>query len=213
MLMVMYVHADFLAMGTPNTTDIVNNVADASIRIWVQTLTMCCVDIFVLISGWFSIKPKIKSLAAFVFQCMFFYIGIYAVLLFMGKTTLSIDGIKICLVATKLNWFIKSYLFLYILSPVLNAYVLSVDRSTQKKVLLAFYSLLFIYGWLFDATYDIAHGCSTIFFVGLYLTARYLRLFQPQLVSLPPKRYLIANMAITTCITILYFTPPLYKNN
>lgn len=51
MLMVMFVHADFLAIGAPNSTDIVNNWADASVRVWIQTLTMCCVDIFVLISG------------------------------------------------------------------------------------------------------------------------------------------------------------------
>ena len=51
MLMVMFVHADFLAMGAPSSADVINNVADASVRVWIQALTMCCVDIFVLISG------------------------------------------------------------------------------------------------------------------------------------------------------------------
>ena len=210
MLMVMFVHADFLAMGAPNSTDIVNNVADASVRVWIQTLTMCCVDIFVLISGWFSINPKIKSVSAFLFQCLFFYFGIYMVLMLLGQTSLSVKGIKICIVATKLNWFIKSYLFLYILSPVLNTYVQQVDRKTQRNVLLAFYSMLFVYGWLFDATYDIANGCSTLSFIGLYLTARYIRVFQPKLVAMPRKRYLLITVFVVSFITVLFITPPLF---
>lgn len=208
MLMVMFVHADFLAMGAPKSTDIVNNVADASVRVWIQTLTMCCVDIFVLISGWFSINPKIKSISAFLFQCLFFYFGIYIVLILLGHTSLSVKGIKICIVATKLNWFIKSYLFLYILAPVLNTYVQQIDRKTQRNVLLAFYSMLFVYGWLFDATYEIANGCSTLSFIGLYLLARYIRLFQPKLVEMPRKRYLLINVFVVTFITVLYITPP-----
>lgn len=209
MLMVMFVHADFLAIGAPNSADIVNNVADASVRVWIQTLTMCCVDIFVLISGWFSINPKIKSVSAFLFQCLFFYFGIYIVLMLLGQTSLSVKGIKICIVATKLNWFIKSYLFLYILAPVLNIYVQQVDRKTQRNVLLAFYSMLFVYGWLFDATYEIAYGCSTLSFIGLYLTARYIRVFQPKIVEMPRKRYLLINVFVISFITVLFITPPL----
>lgn len=207
MLMVMFVHADFLAMGAPSSADIINNVADASVRVWIQALTMCCVDIFVLISGWFSINPKIKSVSAFLFQCLFFYIGLYIVLMLLGQTNLSVKGLKICIVATKLNWFIKSYLFLYILAPVLNTYVQQIDRKTQRNVLLAFYSMLFVYGWLFDATYEIANGCSTLSFIGLYLLARYIRLFQPKLVAMPRKRYLLINVFVVSFITVLYITP------
>ncbi len=208
MLMVMFVHTDFLAMGAPSSADIINNVADASVRVWIQALTMCCVDIFVLISGWFSINPKIKSVSAFLFQCLFFYIGLYIVLMLLGQTNLSVKGLKICIVATKLNWFIKSYLFLYILAPVLNTYVQQIDRKTQRNVLLAFYSMLFVYGWLFDATYEIANGCSTLSFIGLYLLARYIRLFQPKLVEMPRKRYLLINVFVVSFITVLYITPP-----
>ena len=208
MLMVMFVHADFLAMGAPNSADIVNNVADASVRVWIQTLTVCCVDIFVLISGWFSINPKIKSVSAFLFQCLFFYFGIYIVLMLLGQTSLSVKGLKICIVATKLNWFIKSYLFLYILAPVLNIYVQQVDRKTQRNVLLAFYSMLFVYGWLFDATYEVANGCSTLSFIGLYLIARYIRVFQPKIVVMSPKRYLLINVFVVSFITVLFITPP-----
>ena len=210
MLMVMFVHTDFLAMGAPSSADIINNVADASVRVWIQALTMCCVDIFVLISGWFSINPKIKSVSAFLFQCLFFYIGLYIVLMLLGQTNLSVKGLKICIVATKLNWFIKSYLFLYILAPVLNTYVQQIDRKTQRNVLLAFYSMLFVYGWLFDATYEIANGCSTLSFIGLYLLARYIRLFQPKLVEMPRKRYLLIHVFVVSFITVLYITPPLF---
>lgn len=34
---------------------------------------------------------------------------------------------------TSSNWFIKSYLFLYILSPILNAFVETVPRVVFKK--------------------------------------------------------------------------------
>ena len=145
MFLVLIVHADFFALGAPSHSEIKANLLDSSLRVFFQSLSIACVDIFVFISGWFGIKPKVKGVSAYIFQCLFFLIGIYAVTLIVGWSTLSIQGIRGCFAATSLNWFIKAYLLLYILSPVLNAFVETTSRKQFKVILIAFYLFQFIY--------------------------------------------------------------------
>ena len=140
---------------------------------------------------------------------MFFLIGIYAVTLIFGWSTLSIQGIRGCFAATSLNWFIKAYLLLYILSPVLNAFVETTSRKQFKVILIAFYLFQFIYGWIFStATAFIEDGYSTISFIGLYLLARYLHLYRPRLTDYSITTDLLIIVGLVSGVTTLYLLTP-----
>jgi surface polysaccharide O-acyltransferase-like enzyme len=209
MFLVLIVHADFFALGAPSHSEIKANLLDSSLRVFFQSLSIACVDIFVFISGWFGIKPKVKGVSAYIFQCLFFLIGIYAVTLIVGWSTLSIPGIRGCFAATSLNWFIKAYLLLYILSPVLNAFVETTSRKQFKVILIAFYLFQFIYGWVFStATAFIEDGYSTISFIGLYLLARYLHLYRPRLTDYRITTDLLILVGLVSGVTTLYLLTP-----
>ena len=209
MFLVLIVHADFFALGAPSHSEIKANLLDSSLRVFFQSLSIACVDIFVFISGWFGIKPKVKGVSAYIFQCLFFLIGIYAVTLIFGWSTLSIPGIRGCFAATSLNWFIKAYLLLYILSPVLNAFVETTSRKQFKVILIAFYLFQFIYGWIFStATAFIEDGYSTISFIGLYLLARYLHLYRPRLTGYRITTDLLIIVGLVSGVTTLYLLTP-----
>ena len=209
MFLVLIVHADFFALGAPSHSEIKANLLDSSLRVFFQSLSIACVDIFVFISGWFGIKPKVKGVSAYIFQCLFFLIGIYAVTLIFGWSTLSIQGIRGCFAATSLNWFIKAYLLLYILSPVLNAFVENTSQKQHKFVLVAFYIFQFIYGWIFSSsTGFIQDGYSTISFVGLYLLARYLKTYKPKFVKFGIMLDFIIVFGVISFVTILYLLSP-----
>jgi surface polysaccharide O-acyltransferase-like enzyme len=209
MFLVLIVHADFFALGAPSHSEIQANLLDSSLRVFFQSLSIACVDIFVFISGWFGIKPKAKGVSAYIFQCLFFLIGIYAVTLIFGWSTLSIQGIRDCFAATSLNWFIKAYLLLYILSPVLNAFVETTSRKQFKVILIAFYLFQFIYGWVFStATAFIEDGYSTISFIGLYLLARYLHLYRPRLTDYRITTDLLILVGLVSGVTTLYLLTP-----
>ena len=209
MFLVLIVHADFFALGAPSHSEIKANLLDSSLRVFFQSLSIACVDIFVFISGWFGIKPKVKGVSAYIFQCLFFLIGIYAVTLIFGWSTLSIQGIRGCFAATSLNWFIKAYLLFYILSPVLNAFVETTSRKQFKVILIAFYLFQFIYGWVFStATAFIEDGYSTISFIGLYLLARYLHLYRPRLTDYRITTDLLIIVGLVLGVMTLYLLTP-----
>ena len=180
MFLVLVVHADFFSLGAPNAEDLNSNAADSVLRVFFEALSIACVDIFVAISGYFGIHAKFKGLTKFLFQCAFFLIGIYAVTLLLGISTVSFAGFKGCILATKLNWFVKAYLLLFILSPVLNAFVERAERRLFRNVLIGFYTFQLLYGWIFSSavTY-INDGYSVTSFIGLYLLMRYVATYPP----------------------------------
>lgn len=209
MFLVLIVHSDFFSLGAPSAVDIRINSTDSLLRVFFQSLSIACVDIFVFISGWFGIKPKVKGLCNYLFQCLFFLIGIYIVCLVLGVASLSMLGIRGCFAATPLNWFIKAYLLLYILSPVLNAFVDSASRIQFKSLLIAFYLFQFIYGWIFrSSTSFISDGYSTISFIGLYLLARYFKLYRPSITNFKWKTDLFIVSSLVIGTTAVYLISP-----
>lgn len=73
-------------------------------------------------------------------------------------------------------WFPKSYLLLYVLSPVLNAFVEKATARQFRMVLIPMVVFQMVYGWMTGGVGWYMGGYSCIFFIELYLLARYLRL-------------------------------------
>lgn len=211
MFLVLLVHADFFSLGAPSASDCVNAPVDSSLKVFFQAISIACVDIFVCLSGWFGIRPSVRGFSNFIFQCLFWLIGLYIFTLIIGTSSLSKEGLMGCFALTKLNWFIKAYILLYILAPVLNAFVEKASQKDFRNVLIAFFTFEFIYGWIFSgSTQHIQSGYSTISFIGLYLLARYVRLYQPR-ISLKSKSFYIASLCIAPiCVTAAYITPPIW---
>ena len=177
MFLVLVVHADFWALGGPVLSDFSSHPWNAVTRTVIESISIVCVNVFVMISGWFGIKPSLRSLSNFVFQCAFFLIGIYAVMILTGHARLTSQGILGSLCLLHWNWFIKAYIGLYILSPLINAFL---DKSTKRQLelfLVFFYIFQTVWGWLTKASAFVVDGYSTFSFVGLYVLARYLRLY------------------------------------
>lgn len=114
-------------------------------RILQQGICIVAVDVFVLISGWFSIKPKQKSICSFLFQIVFLQILSYVVFVFTGLVELNKESIKdLMMLKPFQGWFIKAYLLLYIISPVLNAFVENASKRKLRNVLIAYWSFLIL---------------------------------------------------------------------
>lgn len=178
MFLILTVHADYWSLGAPSTEECVDNPTASVTRIFIEAIAILSVNTFVLISGWFSIKPSAKGFCNFIFQCVFFFFGIYAVMIIIGLQTLSLEGIRIALMLTPKNWFVKAYIGLYILSPVLNYFCEKASRKQFRVLLICFFVFQTIYGCSGAATF-IESGYSTFSFIGLYLLARYLSIYRP----------------------------------
>lgn len=180
MFFILIQHANFLAIGTPSMSDCGRAPWEAFGRFFVESLSIVAVNVFVLISGWFGIKPRIEKLCSLIFQVLFFSLGVnLALSLLMGKT-ITVDALLKSVLITKCYWFIKSYICLFILSPVLNAFVETASKKQFIWLLAAFLLFQTIYGWT-DSAPEFAYGYSVVSFAGLYLLSRYLRLYPPHI--------------------------------
>lgn len=94
-------------------------------------------------------------------------------MLFTGNVQLSVKNVLEVLVFTRWDWFIKAYIVLMILAPVLNTYVKNSPKWLQRNVLIGFFVFQSTYGWIGGANRFFVNGYGPLLFVGLYLLAQY----------------------------------------
>lgn len=176
MFMVLIVHADYWSLGVPSASDLQTTPISSSIKIIFQFLTVPCVNIFIAISGWFSIKPSIRGLCSFVFQCFFLTSLIYIILIILGHETFNLIGIRNCILLNDGLWFCKAYLGLYLIAPILNIFCEKAHKEQVLGFIISFYIFQTVYG-LFGGAPFIMSGYSVFSFVGIYISARYIRLY------------------------------------
>lgn len=143
------------------------------------------VNVFVLISGYFSVTSSCrpKKLLSLLGKMTLYAVVIYVSLALAGYVPWSVGGLLSSLfpVPYDLYWFMTCYVCLYMLSPLLN---LVIKRITRQQHL-----ILVLLLWLFSTTtFVFAHipfvgtefFASTVWFVMLYCIAAYLRLYPAQ---------------------------------
>lgn len=178
MFLVLLLHSLYYSLGRPTAEDYVNSGVEMVLRTEFEAISLVCVNVFVMISGWFGIKIKIKRLAEFIYQWLFLAVFVVAVLLISG-IRFPIGDYKYLIGSYQFYWFIYAYLFLYILSPVLNSFINNSSQKDCKLVLVLYWIFMILFGWI-QPLYYIKFGLSPILFIGLYLTARYVHVYRPR---------------------------------
>ena len=146
------------------------------------------VNIFILISGFYSIKshPTIEKAIKLVFQTVFYCVLLYFISCAVGASDLRVKYIFYALIPFISNrgyWFITIYLLLYILTPFING---GLRHLTQKQHLCLI--LIFLLAWaILPNTYgaffsEQNYGISELgWFVLAYSVGAYLRLYPVKL--------------------------------
>ncbi len=175
MLLVLVTHVNFNSLGWPNPHVFSADPTGTIGKLFFESTSICCVNVFVMISGWFGIKPSVSKLFHLIFQCFFFSFGLLlvAVLLENNQVGPLFGEIKKSFFLRD-YWFITSYILLFILAPVLNAFVENANKRTHCFIICSFFLYQTIYGWLISAN-GINSGYSTISFIGIYLLVQYIK--------------------------------------
>lgn len=129
------------------------------------------------------------------------------IFLALGKVHFSKDTFtELLMLKPDQGWFIKAYLLLYILSPVLNKFSENTRPKIFSNVLIAYWVFLFIFGWITESTAYINNGYSIVSFIGLYLLGRYAKICQPKWSNYSAKKYLSVYIITVAffCCTIFF---------
>ena len=147
---------------------------------------------FVLISGYFHIKPTLRGGGKLLYPLLVFYLPLtlYEILqcnmavgnlLFFSKTS---------------YWFIRTYFYLFLMAPILNSYLVSNKRRVYLLLVLFFMAIYM--GWLMHDR-SMFDGKNLVLFMFLYVLGDSLRQFKDLIdkVSTPVILviYLFLNMA------------------
>ena len=169
--LILVVHANYFSFGTPTPENIRLFPEINFAKILIENISVICVNVFILISGWFGIHPKFKSIGGFLFQCIF--------ICFCSYIFYSIKGNSLSILSVfspfKESNFITSYILMYLFTPIMNSFIESSSRKAFQTFLVFFYFISFTGGWLLFFN-DFNVGKSTLSFMGLYLLARFVRI-------------------------------------
>lgn len=175
MFMILVIHANMISLPKPLHADLLSSPIPCITRYFIESLGIVGVNLFVMISGWFLIRTRAKSFLSFIFQILYFWGGVLIVGFILGKIEISKQSVMEMFFFTRWDWFIKSYIVLMILAPVLNTYIEHSSEKTQRHVLISFFLFSCTYGWIGGASRFFVNGYGPLLFIGLYLLAHYVR--------------------------------------
>lgn len=178
--MVLIVHANFGTIGEVQSYEFTDNPLSAYTRTIIQVISSVSVNIFILISGWFGIRPTKKGACNFIFQWWFYLIGlgIFGAVLSYSHSLSAFKEFMIEIIYTHntYGWFCVAYITLYIMSPILNTWIKHTSKREFTLVLVGIFTLSFASYVGFCGTFN--GGYSAIGLITVYLLGRYISVYQ-----------------------------------
>lgn len=165
------------------------------------------VDLFVLITGYFGIHHRRKSLIKIILLCLFYTCLLNTVSLLRG---MEINWKDFLLFSSSPWWFMKVYLLLILISPILERYIGNCSQN-ELYAMIAIAAFVSIYmGWfMHESPYD-NHGYDIFNFILLYIIGHWLKQDDRLTVRLKAS-YKIPIVIFLLCCVVRYKVQPITK--
>ena len=141
---------------------------------------MVSVNVFILISGYWSINLKPERLIQLEWQTFFYSVSIFLLMVALGCHIIQPmkDFMYFLPILCNEYWFITCYMVLCLLSPLLNDFANTMTAEKFKQLLLLFFPFIYLwptFSFLVNAGQFISDaGYGIINFCYLYMLGRYL---------------------------------------
>jgi len=155
--------------------------------VWfVEFVSIVAVNCYVMLSGYFLVTSRFKlaRLFSLVGEVLFYSVVIYGLFLLTGKATLDWGDLLRALlpVIGGEYWFVTAYVGMYVLAPFMNKLINGLSQLQHRRLivgLVALFSLIptfIFFGDDFGLSGNrLNFGCSTPWFLVLYVIAAYVR--------------------------------------
>lgn len=201
MFLVLIVHADFFSLGAPSHEDLILHPISSLMRYVIQSLSLVCVNVYIIISGYFKIKVKTKSILNFIFMIVFWRLAITFIFLiasYLNLRTFNIsyyEFFKLCIPGYK-DWFVGAYILLLFIAPMLNDYMAK-RSAKQLWVFLSLYlGLQILFAWFIPIYTQFGNGYTVLSFIGLYILGGVIRKTGVNLIRHPFILYILTSVSI-----------------
>ena len=192
--------------GMPESFDFSNPTAHRIGQVIIEAMTICCINCFLLISGFFGIRLRLQSVVKFIVLLLGVYIPFWLFDCWVGHGTLSFSAfIDQCKVITRGGYFVQCYFMLMLLSPILNAFVEKMGKKMLPLVLIIIGMELWFdcitkeKTWIgFEQGYSVQHFCL------VYLIGRAICLYQDVLTKRSRWLWVALYFFFAAVIAVLY---------
>lgn len=158
------------SLNTTMTTDRIVGTVLNSIHV--------SINCFILISGYFGIKFRLRSMLKLYLTMLFFAAGYYLLSVLLGDKVFAWS--QLGYVAHTFShgpwWFMVRYVYLFLLAPLVN-YAIKVMDKRQFLVVLLLMTFVNVYTGYSGHSLNNLSGNSTAHFVYIYCIGRYIRLY------------------------------------
>lgn len=201
---VLIVHFNGWFVEMPDKFDVSNPTLFRTGQMVIEAATCICVNMFLLISGYFGIRLRLQSVLKLCLLLAFIYVPFYIVESIAEGTFLMKALASRFLVISAAGYFIQGYFMLMFFSPMLNAFIEKFGKQTLPWTLL-FLTIEFWFGCVRDIdNFGFNHGYSVIHFVLMYMVARCIALYKDTLMSVPRYCWICGYMVCTCLICAMY---------
>lgn len=205
MLFVVIVHCNgWLVGGMPDDFDETNISTFRISQALIQAITCTCVNMFLLISGWFGLRLKWKTILSIYLLLVFISIPFYLFSCCIGEDFSVRELLSRFKAISRSGYFVEGYLLLVFFSPVFNAFI---DKLGKKIILWVslFWAIEFYFEFLIhDGDLGFKEGYSFIHFVLIYMIGRTLSLYQDKLLQINSVVFIVLYICSTSSIFALY---------
>lgn len=173
--MIMIVIGHFIVHGMWDTefcykVDLSERPLACTLENLIYSFCVCGVNIFVLISGYYKIKLKLKSFLSLWLLCVFY--GLIAAFVNNHTDNSLLPSLFGSLFISNSQWFFKAYLWLFILSPILNAGSDSMSISSYRSFVFILFVLNCFSGWVLNNVN--VNGYNVLQFIFLYIIGQWI---------------------------------------
>ena len=165
------------------------------------------VILFVMISGFYGIKPSIKGISKLLIITIVYFLPLqFLHLKIEGRLSHPRAILNTLMFITNTPyWFIRTYLYLYLCPPLINAYI-KISSHKQLNKLLVVIGIIAIYFGTTQGDQSLSDGKNLANFIFLYLLGHTICINLPQLMKIKITFYLVVflilNFGLITTLLI-----------
>lgn len=190
--------------GLPDTIHANELFSNLGGQLLIRGLSVCCVNCFILLSGFFGMKLKWRSIINLYVALISILVPFYLFECFRSHSFSFLEFFKWMEGFSRSGYFIQNYVLLMFFSPVLNAFV----NAYGKKILwwvLTFCGIEFWFECIQHVdTIGFRQGYSFLHFILMYMIGRCVALYLPKMQNIKRSYWVYGYFFCVLALSVLY---------